>query len=187
MAPLLKTPFPYSEILIGEEIVYRALLQQREFALAGKYGMSWDTADQNLMLTMYYRAQVMRSSFSIPNEYQQCLPVPPCYWDKIDDRIGINQILPVMYQLLPTLIYKMEIYRRTDLPGESGYQTHEVLFDYSNDQSALDPSALSSFLYYVFTTPSPAVLGPAVFRTTMNPALPQAQQIDYLFTLVDGE
>ena len=42
----LTTPFDYRTILIGEEIIYRALIQQEDFHQKGWYGAQWDDRDQ---------------------------------------------------------------------------------------------------------------------------------------------
>lgn len=183
MAKKLQPPFDYSKNLIGEEIVYRTLIRQMNYALEGLYGMTWDAADQVLLGDYYYKSQLMRTEFSIPPDLLDCNPDPPCIWNKEEDSLSANDFCPVFFKNLPGLSLSMEVLTRTDEPNQSGYQTGDVLLAYVLDQDALDPAYQDDFLYYQAGEGPGSYTGKAVFRTQtyLNDIL--EEQFDYLFDL----
>ncbi|MDX1410279.1 MAG: hypothetical protein R3330_19145, partial [Saprospiraceae bacterium] len=85
----LNTPFDYTEYLIGEEIIFRALTQQKTLAGEGKYGMTWTQADEAEKALYEGRCVTARTHFS--NVPQHCVPYPPCTWEKDVDRVRHGQ------------------------------------------------------------------------------------------------
>ncbi|HLF64870.1 MAG TPA: hypothetical protein VI603_13995 [Saprospiraceae bacterium] len=142
----LTTPFDYLNILIGEEIIYRALLQQEEFARQELYGAEWTDADQIEKSAAYFKANVLRSDFAIPAELQHCVPYPPCPWDKQEHKIEVAKIKPVVTGADGTYTYGLTVYQRTD--SQNSYVLGNKVIEYINNQSALDANIRGEFNYY---------------------------------------
>lgn len=142
----LTTPFDYRNILIGEEIIYRALLQQEDHAQQGKYGATWTAADQLEKSAMYFKLNVMRADFAIPAEFQHCFPKPPCPFPKDNDTIHSNLIKPVICGSDGVYTYGLSIHARTDSGGS--YTVGAKIFDFVNNQNMLAAVIRGEFLYY---------------------------------------
>lgn len=145
MAGLLP-PFDYSKILIGEEIIFRALSQQQRYAKANKYGMTWSPQDDVEKGQAFYQANVMRTDFAIPPQYQQCIPEPPCPWDKHNDELSAADLMPVLMSLDGVYSYNFRVGQIT-ISGNT-FQVGQTLAQYSLDQAQLDPSVQAEFAYY---------------------------------------
>ncbi len=142
----LTIPFDYSAILIGEEIIYRCLVQQEKFAQQGKFGADWSEADQTEKSAAFFKANVLRADFSIPSQYQQCVPEPPCPWDKEEDKVDIAKITPVLFGADGVYTYALSIHQRID--GQNSYAVGNAVIDFPNNQSALAASIRSEFSYF---------------------------------------
>lgn len=177
----LTTPFDYRNILIGEEIMYRALIQQEDFARQGLYGADWTDADQIEKSAAYFKANVLRADFAIPAEYQHCLPYPPCPWDKQDNKIEVAKIKPVITGADGVYTYGLSVYQRTD--GQNTYTLGGKVIDYVNNQSALAVNIRGEFNYYANTQISP-YLGMAAFVIERFHRGVKDREFVYLFDLI---
>lgn len=135
----LNTPFDYRNILIGEEIIYRALLQQEEFARQGLYGAEWTERDQIEKSGAYFKANVLRADFAIPAELQHCLPKPPCPWDKQTDEVELAKFKPIVTGSDGIYTYTFLV-KRLD--------NNQDIIRYTLDSSKLDASIRSEFSYF---------------------------------------
>lgn len=142
----LTLPFNYVDILIGEEIIYRALVQQERFAQQGLYGADWTEADAIEKSSAFLKANVLRSDFMIPAEYQHCIPEPPCPWDKVDDKVENTKIKPVVFGADGVYTYTLSVHQRTD--GQNSYVIGSKVIDFTNNQSALAADIRSEFSYF---------------------------------------
>lgn len=145
MAGLLP-PFDYSTILIGEEIVFRALSQQQRYAKANKYGMSWSPQDDVEKGQAFYQANVLRTDFAIPPKYQQCIPEPPCPWDKHNDELTAKDLMPILMSLDGVYSYTYRV-SQNSISGNT-YQVGQTIAQYGLDQGKLDPTVQTEFAYY---------------------------------------
>jgi hypothetical protein len=156
----LTTPFDYREILIGDEIIYRCHVQQEQFAQQGLYGAEWTEADQIEKSSAYFKFNVLRADFTIPSEYQHCIPEPPCPWDKQEDKVDITKIKPVIFGADGVYTYVLAVHQRTD--GQNSFTVGAKVIDYTNDQSALAANIRNEFLYFAMQEIS-AYQGKSVF------------------------
>ena len=143
----LTPPFDYATILIGEEIIFRGLSQQQKMAGAGQYGMSWTQQDDLEKSQAFFQANVMRTDFNIAPHFQNCIPEPPCPWDKHNDELSPADLMPVMMSNDGVFTYSFRVAQRTD-NGTSSYTVGPDIVQYGQNQSQLDPQVQSEFAYY---------------------------------------
>lgn len=156
----LTVPFDYRSILIGEEIIYRALVQQERHAQQGIYGREWSEQDQLEKSAAYFKSNVLRSDFSIPAEFQHCVPEPPCPWDKVDDKVEAAKINPVIFGSDGVYSYGLTVHQRVD--GNNSYALGSPVIAFANNQSALDVNIRGEFAYFDANEIT-QYQGPAVF------------------------
>jgi len=135
----LNTPFDYVNILIGEEVIYRALLQQEEFAAQGLHGAEWTEQDALEKSAVYFKSQVLRADFTIPAALQHCIPKPPCLWDKLNDEIEIAKFKPIITGSDGVYTYEFSV-KRID--------TNAEVIRYTLDQTKLHSSIRSEFSFF---------------------------------------
>ena len=156
----LNTPFDYGTNLIGEEIIFRGLSQQQRFAQNNEHGATWSAQDGIEKSQAYFQANVLKTDFSIPPQYQHCKPEPPCPWDKEGDDLTPADLMPVIMANDGVYTYSYRVAQRTDT--QNGFDIGPTIADYSQDQSKLDPKIQSEFAYYghsgVGTYTGPAVI-----------------------------
>ncbi|MDX1476768.1 MAG: hypothetical protein R3301_03645 [Saprospiraceae bacterium] len=141
----LNTPFDYNQYLIGEEIIFRALTQQRSFAGQGKYGMKWTQADEADRTAYEQAFGTARGHFvNVPSH---CVPYPPCPWDKNNDRVTHGQFKDIIMLADGNLSYQFKVQMRTD-QGTSSFTLGQQVIDYTPDQDALDPSIQAQFRFF---------------------------------------
>lgn len=147
--PVLTTPFPYRDYLIGEEIMYRALIQQETFAGEGNsFGAQWNDATDGLIKSgTYFKASLLRTDFTIPSEYQHCMPYPPCPWRKDDDILSEENFKPIIMGAGGVYTYSFDVYKRRD-DGTRTFTVEDHLMSYTIDESQLSPAIRSEFTYY---------------------------------------
>lgn len=138
----LNTPFDYVNILIGEEIIYRALLQQEEFAAQGQHGAEWTEQDALEKSGAYFKSQVLRADFTIPAALQHCVPKPPCPWDKVNDEVEISKFKPIVTGSDGVYTYQFSV-KRLD--------TNQEIIRYTLDQTKLHSSIRSEFSFFEIT------------------------------------
>jgi len=177
----LTTPFDYRSILIGDEIMYRALLQQEEFAQQGKYGADWTDRDQLDKSAAYFNSNVLRADFSIPSEYVHCIPEPPCPWDKQGNKIEVSKIKPVMMASDGVYSYTFRVCQRVD--GQNSYAMGNNVIQYVNNQSALDVNIRGEFTYFEMNSLS-QYLGPSVFVIERFHRGTKQREFHYVFDLI---
>jgi hypothetical protein len=156
----LTVPFDYRSILIGDEIIYRALTQQEKHAQQGKYGREWAEADQLQKSGAYFRSNVMRSDFAIPSEYQHCVPEPPCPWDKTEDKVDAAKINPTIFGSDGVYTHALAVHQRVD--GNNMYAVGNPVIAFTLNQAALHASIRSEFSYFAVNEIT-LFQGPAVF------------------------
>ncbi len=150
----LNTPFDYRNILIGEEIIYRALLQQEDFARQVLHGAEWTDRDQIEKSGAYFKSNVLRADFAIPAELQHCLPKPPCPWDKQKDEVEVAKFKPIVTGSDGVYTYQFLV-KRLD--------TNQDVIRYSLDSSKLHASIRSEFSYFEIGVLG-AFTGPAIIE-----------------------
>lgn len=142
----LTVPFDYRNILIGEEIVYRALTQQERHAQQGTYGRDWTDPDRQEKSAFYFKANVMRSDFAIPAEYQHCIPEPPCPWDKQEDKVDAAKIKPVIFGADGVYTFALAVHQRID--GNNTFAVGTKVIEFILAQNALHSSIRSEFSHF---------------------------------------
>ena len=177
----LTTPFDYRNILIGEEIMYRSLVQQEDFARQGKYNAEWTERDQIDKSAAYFNASVLRGDFAIPAEYQQCIPEPPCPWDKQENKVEVAKMKPVVTTSDGVYSYILAVYQRID--GANSYTLGNKAIDFVNDQSALAANIRGEFSYYGVNVLS-QFLGAAVFVIERHHRGVKDREFHYVFDLI---
>lgn len=159
--PELTIPFDYRNILIGEEIAFRALSQQERHAQQGTYGREWTDADRLEKSAMFFKANVLRSDFAIPSEYQHCFPEPPCPWEKQEDKVDAATIKPVIFGADGVYTYALGVYQRID--GNNQYTIGNKIIEFVSAQNALDSSIRNEYAYFATNELSSAYQGAAIF------------------------
>ena len=180
MAGLLP-PFDYASILIGEEIIFRGLSQQQRYAQANKYGMTWSQQDDVEKGQAFYQANVLKTDFAIPPQYQQCIPEPPCPWDKQKDELSASDLMPILMSLDGVYSYTYKVAQRTD--SGNTFQVGQTIAQYGLDQSRLDPKVQSEFAYYAHQSQI-SYLGDAVMLIEKLHRGQVQSTFTYLFKLV---
>ena len=141
----LTTPFDYTAYLVGEEIIYRALTQQKNFAGQGQYGMTWtpaDVTDRDEYETKYGNAR--QHFVNVP---QHCVPYPPCPWDKVYDKVAYAQFKDVIMLADAVFTYRFRVHLRTD-QGTTRFTPGAQVIGYQPDQDALDAAIRNQFRYF---------------------------------------
>ena len=144
--PELTVPFDYANILIGEEIVYRSLSQQERFAQNGQYGQEWTDADSIEKSNANLNANILKSDFAVPSNYQDCVPEPPCPWDKTTDTVSASLIKPVMFKNDSVYSYGLNVYQRVD--GQNMYTIGSKVMEYVSNQAALASNIRGEYAYF---------------------------------------
>lgn len=178
----LTTPFNYRDILIGEEVLYRALVQQEDFANTNKYGATWSSQDLVEKSSAYFKANVLRADFAIPAEFQHCVPYPPCPWNKEDDSVGHDQFNPIIMSAGGVYTFTVDVHRRTDT-GTRSFSIGAKVIEYSVRQENLHPNIRSEFTYYKKLLLVPDATGAAVIVIKRYHRGALDQQFHYLFDL----
>jgi hypothetical protein len=156
----LTTPFDYRNILIGEEIIYRALVQQEDHAGQGKYGAEWTERDAIDKSAAYFTSNVLRADFTIPSEYGHCIPEPPCPWDKQEHKVELSKIKPIVTAADGVYTYVLAIHQRADTA--SAYTIGNKVVNFISDQNALSAGIRGEFNYFSVQALS-QYLGAAIF------------------------
>jgi hypothetical protein len=145
----VSTPFNYRDNLIGEEIIYRALLQQERYAgEANKFGAEWDVnVDGVVKSGMYFKASVLRTDFAIASEFQHCMPYPPCPWRKDEDILRHADLKPIIMGPRGVYTYAFDVYKRSD-QDTSRFTIGDHLMSYTIDNSELSAAIRAEFTYY---------------------------------------
>jgi hypothetical protein len=177
----LTVPFDYRTILIGDEIIYRALVQQERHAQQGIYGKDWTETDQLEKSGAFFRSNVMRSDFAIPAEYQHCVPEPPCPWDKTEDKVDAAKINPVIFGSDGVYTHALAVHQRID--GNNVYTVGNSVIAFTNNQAALDANIRSEFSYFAVNESS-AYQGAAVFVIQRFHRGTLEREFHYTFELV---
>ena len=155
----LNIPFDYSNILIGDEISFRALSQQQRQAAAGEFGRTWDSQDDLAKSQSFFQSQVMRTSFNIPARYQHCDPEPPCPWEKTKDELSDADFMPVMNSNDGVNTWTFLVAER---PGNNNkVRVGQPIIQYTPAQNQLDPVIQGEFAYFE-RGPASGYTGPAV-------------------------
>ena len=149
------TPFDYATILIGNEIIYRGLRQQKAFKRAGDYHMTWDTHDAKIQAQVMKDADTLKlSDFDVPKNLRGCVLDPPCPWPKNDvHTLSNDDLMPIVLANDGRTTYSFTVAKQTGTK-DTVYEVGDILAEYRLDPSALDPSIQSNFLFY---TKSPIV------------------------------
>jgi len=174
-------PFDYGAILIGEEIIYRGLSQQQKFAQANQYGMTWSPQDDVEKGQAFFQANVLKTDFAIPPQYQQCIPEPPCPWDKQKDELSAADLMPILMSLDGVYSYTYRVAQRSD--NNNAYQVGQTFAQYGQDQSALDPSVQSEFAYFAHQSQI-TYTGPAIILIEKLHRGQVQSTFTYLFNMV---
>ena len=186
MAEGLKPPFDYSNILIGEEIIYRGLNQQEDQASSDKFGRTWSNDDRIEQSSMFFKSSVLRSDFDT-SDFEHCLPYPPCPWakDKDDEEdgvseIGLSKFNDVIMSNDGIFSYKIEVIERTD--AMDSINLGPKVFDYEINQNKLDPDFQSEFSY-LSRSVTTGYTGKAAIRIQRRHRGELDQEFYYLFKL----
>ncbi|MDX1406920.1 MAG: hypothetical protein R3330_02270 [Saprospiraceae bacterium] len=179
----ITTPFNYREILIGEEILYRALLQQEQHAQSSHYGATWSDQDQVEKSSAYFKANVLRTDFAIPAEFQHCVPYPPCPWKKEEHEVAHDQFKPVVMAASGIYTFEISVHRRTD-SGNQSFSVGARIIGYTLDASALEANIRSEFAYYRKDIVQPDATGAAVVVMKRFHRGNPDHQFHYLFDLI---
>lgn len=140
----LNTPFNYAQYLVGEEILFRALTQQKYLAGQHWYGMTWASADQGDLDSYTQKSQTARRDFT--NIPQHCVPYPPCPWDKEVDKVTYGQFKDIIMLADSSQSYQIRVQLRSD-SGTNSFTLGSEVLGYDKDQSALDPSIRDQFTF----------------------------------------
>jgi hypothetical protein len=145
----LNTPFDYAALLIGDEIIYRGLKQQKDYAATGQYQMTWNQQDAAVQAKAINDADAMRTNyFTVPQNLKGCETDPPCPWDKTgNNNLSSTDLMPVVMANDGSTTYRIEVFKRTD-DGTVSYQIGDSIDVYSLNQSMLIPAIQGTFLYY---------------------------------------
>ena len=179
----ITTPFDYRETLIGEEILYRALLQQEEDAASARYGATWSAQDQIEKSSAYFKANVLRTDFSISSEFQHCVPYPPCPWKKEEHAVSPDQFKPVIMAASGIYTFEIVVHRRVD-SGTQSFTIGAPVIRYVIDQQTLQPNIRAEFTYYRKEVLQPDASGAAVVVLQRYHRGNQDRQFHYLFDLL---
>ena len=144
--PDLTVPFDYASILIGDEVIFRALSQQQRFAQNGQYGQEWTDADSTEKKATDLNASILKADFSVPSEYQNCVPEPPCPWDKQDDIIEASKIKSAIFKTDSVFSYELRVCQRVD--GQNLYTIGSKVMEYNINQGALASNIRGEYVYF---------------------------------------
>ncbi len=186
MATGLKPPFDYSNILIGEEVIYRGLNQQEDNAKSDKFGQVWSNTDRIEQSSMFFKSSVLRNDFDLTG-FEHCLPQPPCPWPKEDEEPEKQDDIP--QSLFKDIVmsndgifsYKFEVLSRSN--SQTEIEPGDLLFDYQINQTKLDPDYQSEFSYLT-KNGSTDYKGKAVIRIQRRHRGEVDQIFYYVFDLV---
>ena len=174
-------PFDYGSILIGEEIIFRALSQQQKFAATGQYGMTWDQQDEIAKSQAFFQANILRTDFTIPLKYQNCDPEPPCPWSKTEDKLAASDFWPVLTANDGTSTYAFRVAQRNDIGNQ--FNIGPTVIAYSPDQGELDPAIQAEFSYHKRDTGT-GYTGPAIIEVLRQHRGTVQDTFYYLFDIV---
>ncbi len=177
----LTTPFDYRNILIADEIIYRALLQQEEFAQQGKFSAEWSERDQLDKSAAYFNSNILRTDFAVPAEFVHCVPEPPCPWDKQGNKIEVSKLKPVLLASDGVYSYTFKVCQRVD--GQGNYAMGSEVIQFVNNQSALEANIRAVFTHFDVNVLS-KYLGPSVFVIERFHRGTKQREFHYVFDLI---